>query len=439
MAFASTLNNNEWSVSWIHMRTFEDPLLVHLSEHTRFTKEFNPLDISKILKKCGSEKKGILFLDGLVFGSGSGSHAHEIYRSCLRWLKEDRVTRRLVVVSSMTGRHKSKLKEDLQNQLEEFIVFSWSLEEYQKAVLHQSIASSVANVLDAHIEEVLDANVEEGARNSIANKVISKYRYAGGSSRFMFEYNTDKVINQIKTAVDNVADLLPYFEGHIGVTSDRVINRLFALMSTSPNEKTISFVSQYAAHCVGRRKTPQTIANCAALVQSDSNNPALLGWFLEMWVISKITHDGLNLVDTKGKETTWSKSKMQDVDAVSGKFPNLTSEAGVWLQPSRWNEGGYDLVFIKKNENLIRFVQITNGESHALKLHCFWNFLNALNKSDESFECKNLEIVFVVDRLKMESFKITPVIGARLLKPFEGWDKDEDKKCELYGISTLFL
>ncbi|KAF1789563.1 hypothetical protein GQ600_5036 [Phytophthora cactorum] len=61
-----------------------------------------------------------------------------------------------------------------------------------------------------------------------------------------------------------------------------------------------------------------------------------------------------------------------------------------------------------------------------------------LRRCHESFEVKKLEIVFVIDKDKLDTFELTNVIGEGLLLDF-GWQKGEEKqKVEFVGIRGLY-
>ncbi|KAG6976638.1 hypothetical protein JG688_00001155 [Phytophthora aleatoria] len=61
-----------------------------------------------------------------------------------------------------------------------------------------------------------------------------------------------------------------------------------------------------------------------------------------------------------------------------------------------------------------------------------------LSKSDESFEIGTLENIFVVEREKLNGFKISTVTGQGQLKPF-GWDKGtEAGRVQRVGVRGLY-
>ena len=99
---------------------------------------------------------------------------------------------------------------------------------------------------------------------------------------------------------------------------------------------------------------------------------------------------------------------------LSPNFPILPN-VGVWLKPKKWNQGGYDAIFIDPSQNLIHFAQVTRGDKHSFKIQYFASFLGALASLNQSFEIKSLEFFFVVQQDKLASFKIAEFSGMHLL------------------------
>jgi hypothetical protein len=156
------------------------------------------------------------------------------------------------------------------------------------------------------------------------------------------------------------------------------------------------------------------------------------GWFLEMWFFASIRKGGLKLIDENDKQYSWPESVVKPVDPVA--IPDLP-ERGVWYKPQKWNQGGYDAVFIDRSAQLVRFVQITRGASHSFKIEYFYALLQAF----KHFVIEKLEIVFVVEKEKLKDFKIPTnrVSGAGLLEAF-GWEKlKETEKVEILGVDRF--
>jgi hypothetical protein len=199
----------------------------------------------------------------------------------------------------------------------------------------------------------------------------------------------------------------------------------------SEKKRQCSIVSQYAATECAIKKGPSLIKNLADVLRRDSN-PSMDGWFLEMWFFASLRNGGVKLFDKNGKEHSWLESEVKIVDPIS--IPPLP-EKGVWFKPQKWNQGGYDAVFFDRSAQLVRFVQVTRGDTHSFKIGYFYSLLYAFNQ----FHIAKLEIVFVVENVKIKDFEIptNKVTGTGLLTPF-GWVSDKEKdKVDILGVNGL--
>ena len=159
------------------------------------------------------------------------------------------------------------------------------------------------------------------------------------------------------------------------------------------------------------------------------------GWMLEMWFFACLRHSGVTLFNENGTEfQSWPQSHVETLDMAS--FPVLPDDTGIWFKPCKWNQGGFDAIFLEKGKGLVKFVQVTGGESHSFKIEYFHGFLTALLDSPQSFEITNLEIYFVVDKKKLLDFKIADTTGQGLLSVFgDGWGKGKEaERVKIVGI-----
>jgi len=117
------------------------------------------------------------------------------------------------------------------------------------------------------------------------------------------------------------------------------------------------------------------------------------------------------------------------------KPPNIQDQATMWLKPLKWNQGGYDAVYVDRKNQLIRFVQITRGNEHSFKIQYFFDLLEKFSKK---FETKTLEIYFLVPKKQLLIFNIpnSKVEGQGLLKPFWGENK-EINQVKIRGIEGI--
>ena len=267
--------------------------------------------------------------------------------------------------------------------------------------------------------------------------IESKFFFAGGSSRFMFHHSTAKTIEVIENSVNEVRDILPYINGTIGHASDSVVNRLLGCHLAPPIGNDIIrrqpfIISEFAAIEFASRQGPDSIS---MLIQTfkDSINPAMDGWFLEMLFFSRLRHSGVKLFDSDDKEVgVWKDSQLLSFNLPS--FPMIPNDRGIWLKPLKWNQGGFDAVYVDRSLGSVRFIQITRGQSHSLKLEIFCAFLQCLSASVESFVVKRIEIVFLVPRGIINDFRISTIPSHVRSGMAQG---QGSAKCSYIGYSRL--
>ncbi|KAI3655568.1 hypothetical protein MP638_002633, partial [Amoeboaphelidium occidentale] len=426
LAFASTLDNSDWTVTWVHLDREGDIECVRYENGKKKTCYIEQQTLEKldaILDEVDDDRKHIVFIDGFAL---KGDKHTDIQRACTRWRERKKDNRRLVVVCSMSSRGKeARPHVDLKRGIEEMFVYSWKLEEYLAAIHHNAFFENVKDNLDAeHNSHLFTIDLKPEAESKVApvvneaaqvmentqtvttardSMIRSKFYFAGGCCRYMFQYKTATVMDDLERAIGAATDVVPYVTGTIGELSDRVVNRLFSHHENSQMKIrrtwSTSIVSEWAALELAMRHGPELVKNLAAVTRLVSN-PSFDGWLLEMWFFASLCKGGVELFDKNG---AFSEKWHASVVFFFSVMPSLPDK-GIWLKPAKWNQGGYDAIFINKEEELVRFVQITRAESHSFKMEFFHEFLSKLAKSPSSFEIKRLEIVFLVLKEKMNEF-----------------------------------
>jgi DNA polymerase III delta prime subunit len=423
LAFASTLDKKDWVVTWIHLGDYY-PVCVRLegdSKKSRKIYDSNIEELFDILEEVDESKQHIVFIDGYTL---NGDKHIDVQKACYSWLQEDREKRRLVVVCSMSSRYKAKLEEDMMLNLEQFNVYSWKEEEYLLAVRNDEFFSHVKTALDSGLQ--IDSSREDLVR--------SKFYFAGASARWMFLFATKAVIEQTDESVSKVTDIIPYIKGTIGDLSNNVINRLFSssLAQHGLFRRKTSVVSRFAGIMLAIKVGPDLIRHLAEVTRHDGN-PSMDGWMLEMWFFASLRHGGVKLLNKRGRESqSWPESNVETLDVNS--FPPLPENTGMWFKPKKWNQGGFDAIFIDKSKGLVIFVQVTGGDTHTFKIQYFHHFLLALGQSSQTFEITSLDIIYLVEQKKHATFKLATPTGQGLLEPF-GWKKGKEKnKVKIVGV-----
>jgi hypothetical protein len=243
-------------------------------------------ELDDLLAEVEGDRKHIIFIDGYVLG---GDQHIAIEKTCYVWLKENKTLRRLVFICSMSSRGKTNLDEDMMNNVEEFFVFSWELNDYLAAVQHEAFFNNIKHNLDS-----FDDDIQQSI--SRADMITSKFYFAGGCARFMFLYNTATVIDYLRRSVEAVSDIMPYIRGQIGDISNAVINRLFIhfhnTIEISQTARFTRIVSEWAASQLAMKGGPDLVKNLAAFIRLERNS-VMDGWMFEMWFFGLLRHRGV--------------------------------------------------------------------------------------------------------------------------------------------------
>jgi hypothetical protein len=211
--------------------------------------------------------------------------------------------------------------------------------------------------------------------------------------------------------------------------SNGIINRLFGGFINSENIRRPSIISQFAASQLAIKEGPNFIQNLVGILHRDQN-PAMDGWLLEMWFFASIHSGGVKLRLKDGVEDYWTEAAVKTFDPEN--VPKHLPDEGIWLKPLKWNQGGYDAVYINKSIKVIRFVQVTRGITHPFKIQYFNSLLW---KFAEYFETEKLEIYFLVPEQQVKIFKTSSVVGYGLLAAFQDWKIcEEGDQIKIAGV-----
>jgi hypothetical protein len=101
LAFASTLDSNEWVVTWIHLSRRKAPICVRYENGIKKTCGIQLEELKGILGEVDETQNHVVFIDG--FASNGNKHI-DILWICDSWRDQDKFNRRLVVICSMSSR-----------------------------------------------------------------------------------------------------------------------------------------------------------------------------------------------------------------------------------------------------------------------------------------------------------------------------------------------
>ena len=72
------------------------------------------------------------------------------------------------------------------------------------------------------------------------------------------------------------------------------------------------------------------------------------GWMFELWFFACIPNCGLSVQDAFGNTERWHQCSVESFSTI----PRLT-KGGIWLRSAKWNQDGYDAIYINKKDKLV--------------------------------------------------------------------------------------
>eukprot|EP01126_Amoeba_proteus_P023598 TRINITY_DN2369_c0_g6_i1.p1 TRINITY_DN2369_c0_g6~~TRINITY_DN2369_c0_g6_i1.p1 ORF type:complete len:447 (+),score=84.18 TRINITY_DN2369_c0_g6_i1:437-1777(+) len=350
---------------------------VHVDELLRFTS--CDMKDSTIFRRtpsdCAEEaisncRADILVVDGVI-----RKYEQPLFKA-FDWLEQNK-ERKLILVSSLSVDIKPETIVTWGGA--GFFLPSWTLGEYETALESCDLFKSI------------EMNLPEGDNDR--EKILNKFYYAGGSARWMFDFNSDEVSSFILAYIEKVTDFESLSSSFVGTKSSVAINHLFI----ADKNKASFLVSEFAARTLADKCAVSFFSQARS--STLASNPAFDGWILEADFLYQVRRaekgSGLILLDFDEKAKANPSPTIRWEAACRIRFDkvqDLTApyDENTWLIPNRWNQGCYDAIQII-NKGL-RVVQVTRADSHSLKLRYVVELLNELVKNNT---IEILEIVFV--------------------------------------------
>jgi len=292
---------------------------------------------------------------------------------------------------------------DSMNQYDTLRVSSWTLEDYYGAVDHDDVFEAVAENLDASLDTGLLDKIKISRKIhdiTLRQRLVeAKYHYAGGCCRGMFDYSTSNVILELRHAVESVQDPEAYFKALIGTYSPNVKNILLGRTNSS---QTV-LISDYAGYLLAMKMEVGVLENFFFNNSQLKGNPSVEGSFFEakFFTLIQNSRDQQIKLYKKNENIQWDGGHVHPFDPGA---PTLPSDK-VWLKPIKFNQGGYDGLFVDKNTRLVRFIQLTIQQQHTFKYEFYNQAIKKLSDCLENSELK-VEVYFVVPEKRIGEFRV---------------------------------
>ena len=431
LAYAASLCRNTWIITWINVA--KQGRYVRFQGGKKYTGFVKKDYLSAALSRPG---KHFMFLDGYV---QSPKHDSFLFL-CEEWALSDTVNNRLVTISSMSAIRGNTSARNAQLNLASYRSNSWTFEDYANALVDDIFFEQVQPKLDAGLvmnnqqdyeatEEVSDVDASmsttvdesfEGLGDTTDTRrdlLASKFYFAGGSARYMFELTTNQVIDDITQAVSEVPNVQALLFNQVGERSTNAVNRLFALF-LSGNYYRKSIVSAFAATELAAVVGPDEISLFRNIWQNDLN-PSVDGSLFELWFFVTLRSTGLVVYDNSGNQYRWKRSQVVTIDPQN--IPDISSEL-CWWKPKAWNQGGYDALYMEGGH--VYFFQISKSKKHKLKLRFFAEILSRIQS--KNYTINQVHIVFIIPIDLKDTFHISEVTYRGRLVQY-GWNKGSEE------------
>ena len=366
--------NFEVEVTWYHITTNRIVKVVIDGS----TKRIATTDVAKLVEDMEDCNGSILIVDGVKALINSN-----IRQACSFW-RSNAVKlqpRRFVLVSS--GSTTVAVQEDEEATISNFTVGSWTLQQYQDACEDEAFFEQVQQNLMCPGSETVTTNKDQ--------LVLSKYFYAGGCARWMFEFTYIKFLNDFTRHLTKVTNYALLFEGQTGEQNAVAVNHLRGLTivptATGVPEYKYFFISQYAIEELAKKcddKRKFLINSYKKAV--DTENPAFKGWVFEFDVdyqlsvaFEKRTEFCASIRSLDGTGTLTEDRRPVHKYIVFESVENLSRAIGplaigdvLWAKPKLWCQKAYDFVcFWKYEERKLNMVvaNATVASTHSVLLN----------------------------------------------------------------------
>jgi hypothetical protein len=355
---------NKINVTWFHLSKMRVVKVLIDGALGKITKGYSA-EIGHIKDSEGA----LLVVDGLT-----EKESTDINRACSAWRQQDETNRRFVTVSSMSVT--VALEQYKEANMVNFTVGSWTFEQYECACHDQNFYDSIKDKLRCPGFEQVDVQNE---------LLLSKYIFAGGCARWMFEFDYEEWKSDFTKHFQKVSSYKNLFLEVGGDETKIAVNHLrgvTVLTVDGRQETKYFFISQHAARqlankCSDKRRFLIDSYKKAA----ETKNPAFGGWIFEFdvdyqlqeaWKQKTEFHlrirDGADRV-AEGRLVSSYVEIAAELDLVT-PIQQLAAGDVLWAKPALWCQKAYDFLCFWKEGNFLKMVaaNASQAKTHSVML-----------------------------------------------------------------------
>ena len=356
---------NRINVTWFHLSKMRG-IKVLINGALRTITSGYSAEIGDIKNSEGA----LLVVDGLT-----EKESIDINRACSAWRQQDEKNRRFVTVSSMSVT--VALEQYKEANMVNFTVGSWTFEQYECACQDQNFYVSIKDKLRCPGFEQVDGQSE---------LLLSKYIFAGGCARWMFEFDYEEWKSDFTKHFQKVSSYKNLFLEVGGDETKIAVNHLrgvTVLTVDGRQETKYFFISQHAARqlankCSDKRRFLIDSYKKAA----ETKNPAFGGWIFEFDVDYQLQdacnqetmfHLRIRDGDDEVEERRLVSSYVEfaaELDLVT-PIRQLAVDEVLWAKPALWCQKAYDFLCFWKEGTFLKMVaaNASHAKTHSVMLH----------------------------------------------------------------------
>ena len=388
----------EKKVLWIHVDKLMYQMCVYLSP-----------DQCKVMESTGRSNLEDLMettdADILVFDGYKSSIPLEDCINAVFPFESKSQRKGIVVSSKVGGLELDDFPPKLGNRITFFHFGPWLLDTYFAACANEDFFRSVSAFFDIPaLDDDETSTADPDYRNSRRRAQIEeKFYYSGASARWMFTKTIEFIKGKVARLLDKVKNFKTLVDEMQRYASTESSNHLLMRVKVSKGFQTF-FVSRYVLKKVLHKSRDISDIQRAYELARRQNNPVFLGWVVEFDFLEKLVESSrgssriMNLYNNVEGQVFWKVS-------CATKFnPDLPFKV-TWLPnqyriPQSWCEGGYDAVGLIHigGKRVLRFIQVTRGKSHKLKLRFFSELAAKFSKAQILID--GIEIAVVLPRFE---------------------------------------
>lgn len=267
-------------------------------------------------------------------------------------------------------------------------VDSWTENDYQEALRCQgfltkltesgknSFEADIAYLSDNHSEHLYNDCDSDGegttssgdhTSTSLTDVLKAKYFFAGGSARFMFQFELEELQEQMDDRLRKVVstDWISFAQEQVSSRTPTAVNTLMQQfgMRCTPLSRYVLFYAY--DHC--KEELVKSVRAAANAV----DNPALKGWAFELEQIELIrlsleSPEAFPSFVTNGRGFSFRPLKKIDFGSriLTTEFDTIPTE-GTVIWCLKWNQGFFDAAYYQ--DTTLITLQFTVSEEHTLK------------------------------------------------------------------------